>query len=1292
MLYGQVNIASKILFGLRFIQVKCFLLFLFIFTSNVNAAVPGKVTGLSVPLTAAVNTSFNVSWDPQPTATYYRIIVSGSYLPNASSTTISQTYSTLGSRFYDVKACNADGCGSFSSGTNRRVDIYAVNIKPTVSISFPVTGQLSFSTSTAIQAGGSGSDSDGTISEVSFRIDGGAWQPDTASPYTANFGTQSVGSHLIHYRSKDNDGAYSSILSRTITVYAPNVKPTVSPTSPTSGSNFPTTQNVIPSANASDSDGSIQQVEFKMDSGSWQVDTSSPYSVNLGTQSAGNHTIYYRSLDNENAYSNTASRNIVVAAPNVKPTVSISFPVTGQLSFSTSTAIQAGGSGSDSDGTISEVSFRIDGGAWQPDTASPYTANFGTQSVGSHLIHYRSKDNDGAYSSILSRTITVYAPNVKPTVSPTSPTSGSNFPTTQNIIPSANASDSDGSIKQVEFKMDSGSWQVDTSSPYSINLGNQSAGDHTIYYRSKDNEDAYSNTVSRNIVVTAPNIKPTVSISFPVTGQLSFSISTAIQAGGSGSDSDGTISEVSFRIDGGAWQPDTASPYTANFGTQSVGSHTIYYRSKDNEGLYSDILSRTITVYAQQTPVTPSKPIATGEGTINTLSWDVLADHYEVDVQLDGGEWQTDSATFENSPATWDNLIAGSRVYRIRACDSTNICSENSPDSDAVVTISIPAKPVAIGSGTTNTLAWEIAADHYEVDIQLDDGEWVKETQAYTSSPVTWEGLTAGSRKYLIRACNMDNVCSDSSPVSDVVVTEDAPDGDIVLINFNEYPPLSYGGSQDTSGSVTVAEQGATLVMTGNLWKKVNFPYTITDKTVLEFDFSSAVEGEIHGIGFDTDNAISADRTFKLYGTQNWGNTTYSYNGNGETQHFIIPVGQHYTGTVANLFFVLDHDVGNSTGNNVFSNVRVYEAAAEPIPNAPAKPIAIVDGNTNSLSWTSVAEATYYEVDVQLGEGEWVKDTKAYLTPPATWNYPYAGSRIYRIRACNVDNACSANSPVSDVVVTEDAPDGDLGLINFNEYPPLSYGGSQDTSGSVTVAEQGATLVMTGNLWKKVNFPYTITDKTVLEFDFSSAVEGEIHGIGFDTDNAISADRTFKLYGTQNWGNTTYSYNGNGETQHFIIPVGQHYTGTVANLFFVLDHDVGNPTGNNVFSNVRVYEASIVDVTYSGSGEGETTTSTDEFIASAAPASGNEGVIQKVEFSLDGVNWNEGTMQGDGSYQYDFGMLDVGDYTLYIRVNGGYVETVDFIVDVPQRRVIFIHTDLLGSPAAETNEQGSINQ
>ena len=134
----------------------------------------------------------------------------------------------------------------------------------------------------------------------------------------------------------------------------------------------------------------------------------------------------------------------------------------------------------------------------------------------------------------------------------------------------------------------------------------------------------------------------------------------------------------------------------------------------------------------------------------------------------------------------------------------------------------------------------------------------------------------------------------------------------------------SYGGTQD-QGTFTVRASDGALILNDNAWKSIDLNYTVTANTVLEFEFGSTDEGEIHGIGFDTDNNISSNLTFKVHGTQNWGITNYdNYSNVGNWVSYTIPVGQIYTGTFNRLFFVCDDDAGTSS-NAYFRNVKVYE-------------------------------------------------------------------------------------------------------------------------------------------------------------------------------------------------------------------------------------------------------------------------------------------------------------------------------------------------------------------------------
>jgi RHS repeat-associated protein len=160
--------------------------------------------------------------------------------------------------------------------------------------------------------------------------------------------------------------------------------------------------------------------------------------------------------------------------------------------------------------------------------------------------------------------------------------------------------------------------------------------------------------------------------------------------------------------------------------------------------------------------------------------------------------------------------------------------------------------------------------------------------------------------------------------------------------------------------------------------------------------------------------------------------------------------------------------------------------------------------------------------------------------------------------------------------------------VDFNSVEITSYSGGQDQNPTMTIEDDGATLHLIGNGWKKIPFPYSVTLNTVLEFDFKSRAEAEVQGMGFDNDNNLSANFTFQVYGTQNWGILNYKTYADDapDWAHFTIPVGQFYAGEMKYLFFANDHDVASPDGESYYSNIQVYEDEMHALRqYNGEGE-----------------------------------------------------------------------------------------------------------
>lgn len=168
--------------------------------------------------------------------------------------------------------------------------------------------------------------------------------------------------------------------------------------------------------------------------------------------------------------------------------------------------------------------------------------------------------------------------------------------------------------------------------------------------------------------------------------------------------------------------------------------------------------------------------------------------------------------------------------------------------------------------------------------------------------------------------------------------------------------------------------------------------------------------------------------------------------------------------------------------------------------------------------------------------------------------------------------------------------------LDFNDYQITSFS-NQDSAGNFSIVSSGAGISMQNNTWKYISLNYTVTSNTVIEFDFSSTSQGEIHGVGFENDNSLTSSRYFRVYGTQNYGVGNFdNYSGSG-TKKYTIPVGNFYTGAMNRLVFINDNDAGS--GNtSIFSNVKIYEGSC--------GQSATSESLVAELESASPILGNE--------------------------------------------------------------------------------------
>ena len=239
----------------------------------------------------------------------------------------------------------------------------------------------------------------------------------------------------------------------------------------------------------------------------------------------------------------------------------------------------------------------VDPGQWTGYYTSGATCIQGVTfpSPGHYNIRAIAEDNHGA-QSIVSPMLTVsisQGTNNPPTVSITSPSSGAAV--SGSITIQGTASDSDGTVRQVEVCIDSGSWWIvsDTNSwTTGWDTTTVREGSHTISARSTDNNEAYSTFTS--VLVTVSNMgnnpphKPCI-----LSGEVNGKVNVEYTYTTSTTDANGD--QVYYNW---SWGDGTYSgwlgPYAsgANVSTQHIWSakesYQIKVKAKDSYGKESD--------------------------------------------------------------------------------------------------------------------------------------------------------------------------------------------------------------------------------------------------------------------------------------------------------------------------------------------------------------------------------------------------------------------------------------------------------------------------------------------------------------------------------------------------------------------------------------------------------------------------------------------------------------------------------------------------------------------------------
>ncbi|MBN2485834.1 MAG: carbohydrate-binding protein [Bacteroidales bacterium] len=440
-------------------------------------------------------------------------------------------------------------------------------VPPTVSISAPSNGAV-YQQGSVIAIAANAGDTDGSVTSVEFFVNGNSIGTDNAAPYTANYTATQTGNYTISARATDNDNLSTNSAVVTISVEPVNAQsPYPAGPHPVPGvieaENYDIGGEGIAwhDVTAGNSGGAYRQDNVDIEpcslggynvgwiaDGEWleytvNVQTTGSYNIAIevaSTTFTGNLTISFNGNNvtgtvviaptggwqtwttvQVNNVQLTAGTQIMrisfpvgsfnlnratftLAGNNAPPQCTITQPANNaQFTIGSNVAIAA--NASDTDGTVTQVSFYVNGVLLSSDNTAPYTANY-TAVAGTRVITAVATDNSNLSTTSLPVTITVGAAPVYPVVNINSPANNSSFVAGNNIQITANASDADGSIAKVDFYHNGSLLSTDNTSPYSASITGAAVGAHTIYAVATDNSGltTTSSTVNISVVNDTP--------------------------------------------------------------------------------------------------------------------------------------------------------------------------------------------------------------------------------------------------------------------------------------------------------------------------------------------------------------------------------------------------------------------------------------------------------------------------------------------------------------------------------------------------------------------------------------------------------------------------------------------------------------------------------------------------------------------------------------------------------------------------------------------------------------------
>lgn len=372
------------------------------------------------------------------------------------------------------------------------VDII-LNAPPTVAVTAPAANTVVTAPAT-ITISADAADSDGTVAKVEFYQGTTLLGSATQAPFAITWANAPAGSHSLTAVATDNRGASTTSAAVPIIVNAP---PTVTLTSPADQAVLAAPTDLVLTADAADSDGTVAKVEFFQGGVLLGSALKAPYTFTWKNTPADSYSLTAVATDDRGASTVSA---VVTATVDIPPTVSLTATPVDDLVAPATLNLTA--DAADADGSIAKVEFYQGSTLLGTATQAPYAFTWDKVIPGTYSLTAIATDNLGILTISAAVALTV-VPNQLPKVALTSPQADQAFAAPATVKLTADAVDADGKVVKVAFYQDGTLLGTATQAPYTYDWNNVPAGTYAITAEATDNKDDVTVTPPLTVTVLA---------------------------------------------------------------------------------------------------------------------------------------------------------------------------------------------------------------------------------------------------------------------------------------------------------------------------------------------------------------------------------------------------------------------------------------------------------------------------------------------------------------------------------------------------------------------------------------------------------------------------------------------------------------------------------------------------------------------------------------------------------------------------------------------------------------------